>query len=555
MTDESVDKLGPITTAFPFFFVLDGSMHLVRAGDRLLQVVPELALGEPLDRGLRFERPMLIKRIDDIIEHKRDVFLLACTTESELRLRGQFFLIESGSDSVVFLGHPWITTLEQLDRTGLHLSDFPPHAGITDMLVLAQAKTSSLDEARKLANQLRKISRELQLRNEQLEHELKERKRLEDTVLQSQKMEAIGQLAGGVAHDFNNILLAINGFVMLTSRSLDSEHSAQEHLEHIRNATRRAAELTSRLLAFGQRQVMAPLPIDIKEAMGELQEILAPLIGETVQLSVDIDGDLGLVLADPPSFQQVFLNLILNARDAFEKPGTVQVHCSLVKLSEPRVLVRGTLGEGMWIKIVVRDNGSGIDKDILDRIFEPFFTTKQPGKGTGLGLATVWWIVERSGWVIDVESAPSVGSTFTVYMPKSEAVQAHASAKSEPYVEADEEGRVLLVEDEPLAREAVEMMLKLSGWIVTSASNGEEAMEKANAAIIPFDIVLTDMVMPGMTGRELAIELRARWPAMPIVFMTGYDPEAQGDASPGSEPILAKPFSQNKLMATLARAR
>ena len=542
--------------AFPFLFVLDRGLSVVRCGKRLSQVATGIQLGELMGESLRVERPLPCTTFEQLKSRIDDVFIINVTPVVGLRLRGQFFVAEeAGQESLVFLGHPWITELSQLAQFGLQLADFPAHAGIADMLVLLQAQTRGLAESRTLAEQVQTTSRELEIRNKQLEEELERRKRLEETVLHSQKMEAIGQLAGGVAHDFNNILLAITGHVALAKNAFSPDHPATADLQRILDATTRAAELTSRLLAFGRRQVMVPCAVDVGDALDEVVQILKPLLGEWVRVEVAQSSESAVVEIDPSALQQILLNLAINARDAFDKDGTVLIEYSKAEVTEKKMLPTGELSPGMWVGISVSDNGSGMDQDTVDRMFEPFFTTKAPGQGTGLGLSTVWWILERCGGKIDVESELGVGTKFTVYLPAcSDEVDFRVLQREEAASESEQAGRILLVEDEDIVRAPVAEMLRISGWEVVEACDGEDALAQVDAAESDFDIALSDMIMPGMDGRQLAQELNSRFPEMPIVLMTGYDAGAASGMLSAHQYILTKPFTLEALVAMLDKA-
>ncbi|MDG2306255.1 MAG: ATP-binding protein [Candidatus Binatia bacterium] len=548
-----IDVSEIIGSAFPFYLVVGQELEVVASGPRLAEVAPDLVLGRNFLDCLMIERPEGIACAADIFEREGDLFILSIP-DSRLRLRGQFypFATRGAGRRLLFLGHPWISELAQLAGLGLTLGDFPPHACIADMLVLLQTKNSMLEESRRLAASLKHASKELSERNSQLEDELARRARLEETVVQAQKMEAIGQLAGGVAHDFNNILLAINGHASLALRGAGGDSPLKRHLENVLEASNRAAELTSRLLAFGRRQVMDPIAVSVDEALEEAEHVLTPLLGERVKLEINLPGSLGTVLIDPTAFQQVLLNLAINARDAFGATGgVIRVVGSSLSIREAKPCRLGELTPGEWVMITIQDDGSGINPAILDRIFDPFFTTKQQGQGTGLGLSTVWWILERINGALDVSSEPG-NTVFSVYMRMDDGLGEDGSDSQASMGEGQlRPGRILLVEDEEMVRRPVRDMLKLLGWEVTEACCAEEAISFADNAEVPFDLVLTDMVMPGLGGRELAILLRDRWPELDLIFMTGYDPKAAKSELQTSEVTLSKPFDIDELEVIL----
>lgn len=550
--DDLNDILG---SAFPFHIVVDEALRVTGAGCRLTALVPGEILGRSMSDILEIERPARIHDRAGIVDAGGALFILG-VRDTRLRLRGQFFPYRTGdSEHLLFLGHPWINSLDDLQGQSLRLSDFPPHAGIADMLVLLQTSQSGLRESERLAGQLREAAGKLAERNEQLTLEMERRARTEEHVLQSQKMEAIGQLAGGVAHDLNNILLAITGHVSMALRQLDDREKVRGNLDNVLAASQRASELTSRLLAFGRRQVLNEVDVSVEAAFRELEQILEPLLGERVRLTVACDPGVGSVHIDSVAFQQVLLNLAINSRDAFpDGEGSIGIRADTITVEGSKTCLLGALEPGSWIRILVRDDGAGIAPEILDRVFEPFFTTKRQGEGTGLGLSTVWWVIERSGGALDVVSPADGGTEFTLYLRSSGEVRSgdEADRKAES---AQVTGRILLVEDEEMVRQPVVAMLELLGWEVVEASSAEGALELVcgddDASL---DLVLTDMVMPGLGGRDLAVRLRETRPELPVLFMTGYDPAGGEDPASATESIIGKPFGIEELETFLAEA-
>ena len=544
-----------IGSAFPFHLVLDSDLKVVDSGNRLPELVPGLAPGRELNAFLRIERPLRTRDFDQIRRSVGELFILS-VIEGDLRLRGQFFPYDHGAEQqVLFLGHPWIIDLGSMQAQGLRLADFPPHAGIADMLVLLQTQRSGLVESQGLAEKLRHASDELKARNLQLIEEIERRAQTEENMLQSQKMEAIGQLAGGVAHDLNNILLAINGHVSMAMRQVSTPEKVLENLEHVLAASKRATELTARLLSFGRRQVLSDVAVDIAHAFSEVEHILRPLLGERVELDFNASGEPGAVLIDPSALQQVLLNLAINARDAFgAQGGSIRITGQPFEVLKPRTCLLGELNRGHWVRIQVIDDGAGIDPEILERIFEPFFTTKPQGQGTGLGLSTVWWIIERSGGAMDVESSGAGGTTFSIYLRPTESPDPEKAPEDQGDQLQKTSGRILLVEDEDMVRQPVSSMLELLGWTVTEFSNAEDALVFIEGLDDSIDMVLTDLVMPGLSGREFAEMLREQWPDLPIIFMTGYDPDSAGGFLNADELVITKPFDLEELEAFLVKA-
>jgi CheY-like chemotaxis protein len=345
---------------------------------------------------------------------------------------------------------------------------------------------------------------------------------LEDTseqLRQSQKMEAIGRLAGGVAHDFNNLLLAINGYAELLAESVDGSEQ-KRFAQQIRAAGQRAAGLTQQLLAFSRRQVLQPRVLDLNDCVREIDEMLSRLIGADIDIKTDLSPDLQAVEADPGQIGQVLLNLAVNARDAMTAGGTLTIR---------------TRNDGRCAVLEVSDTGIGIDPETQEQIFDPFFTTKDVGEGTGLGLSTVYGIVTQSGGTMSVQSAPGEGATFSIRLPATDAVAtAHGTPTRELERGAD---RILVVDDEEIVRALLARLLSAQGYDVTAAASAREA----RAAEGPFDLLITDVVMPETDGVQLSGELQ-----IPLVlFISGYDQNSliEGDAN-----FLQKPFDRSELV-------
>jgi signal transduction histidine kinase/ActR/RegA family two-component response regulator len=360
--------------------------------------------------------------------------------------------------------------------------------------------------------------------------ELAERKRAEaalDTVQeqlrQAQKMEAVGRLAGGVAHDFNNMLSVILSYATLGQRKLPAGDRVREYLGEIHQAGVRAAELTRHLLAFSRQQPIRPMPVDINGVVSGLDGMLRTVIGEDVELRVALAGDLGIVVADPGQMEQIVVNLAVNARDAMPSGGKLTVETSNVDLDESYARDHLGVAAGAHVMLAVTDTGIGMDRATQQRIFEPFFTTKELGKGTGLGLSIVFGIVQQSGGHIWVYSEPGRGTTFKVYFPRvvdlaeSESVRAPPQASPERGSET-----VLLVEDEDQVRQLVCDILSADGYRVLAAAGPLEALELARDHHGSVDLLLADVVMPHMNGRELAARLKPLRPEMRVLFISGY---------------------------------
>lgn len=355
-----------------------------------------------------------------------------------------------------------------------------------------------------------------------------EKKRLEAQLLQSQKMESVGKLAGGVAHDFNNLLGIITGYGELLARRIPDDPSLRKYVGDILKAAKRAADLTHQLLAFSRKQVLQPRILDLNTAVGEMERMLRRLIGEDIDLVTLLADGLGRVMADPGQIEQVIMNLAVNARDAMPQGGRLTIETANVNLDAAYARSRPGVEPGSHVVLAVSDTGHGMPQEVLSHLFEPFFTTKEPGKGTGLGLATVHGIVKQSGGHIFVYSEPQHGTTFKIYLPRlEEAAEASKTVSAE--AEADwprGSETVLLVEDEASLRSLVRECLEGSGYAVIEARHAGHALEIAEGHAAPIDLLMTDVVMPGMSGRELARRLTVSHPSMKVLYMSGYTDDA-----------------------------
>ncbi len=378
-----------------------------------------------------------------------------------------------------------------------------------------------------------------------------ERKRLESQFLQAQKMEGIGRLAGGVAHDFNNLLTAILGYVEMAGNKLSGDNLAHEYFSSIRHAAERGASLTKQLLAFARRQITEPRVVDLNVLVLQMQDLLRRVIGEDVELRIVTARDLGSVRLDPAQFEQVLMNLVINARDAMPHGGVLTIETRDVDLDEHYARQHQGVMPGSYVMLAVGDTGMGMTEDVSRHLFEPFFTTKPPGKGTGLGLATCYGIVKQNGGHIWVYSEYGRGSTFKIFLPRT-GERAPRDLPVDPLVDslAGHE-TILVVEDEPLVRAISVESLEMLGYHVLQASNGEHALEVARRFPRTIHLVVSDVVMPSMGGPDLIRHLRLERPHVKVLFVSGYTDDAivrQGVLEPGVE-FLQKPFA----LTTLAR--
>ncbi|HXE90458.1 MAG TPA: PAS domain S-box protein [Terriglobales bacterium] len=386
--------------------------------------------------------------------------------------------------------------------------------------------------------------------------DITERRQLEQQLYQAQKMEAIGVFAGGLAHDFNNLLMITQSYATMLRESLPEGDRLHRHAEAILKAAERGARLTRQLLAFSRRQVLAPRVLNVNELLAELGEMLPRLIGEDIKVRMVLQPGIGRVRVDPGQLEQVVMNLATNARDAMPKGGTLTIETAEVELDQGYVQNHVGSRPGRHVMVALSDTGVGMDAETRSHIFEPFFTTKEAGRGTGLGLSSVYGIVKQSGGSIWVYSEPGRGSTFKIYLPLAEGVQEDAAAVAAPPPPATgRELTVLLVEDEEAVREATTDYLQVRGFRVLAALSGAEALQLAEQTPTPIHALVTDIVMPGMTGPELAHRFAELRPEVRVVFTSGYTGDtvlSQGMLKPGSV-LLQKPFPLEELVRTLRR--
>ena len=379
--------------------------------------------------------------------------------------------------------------------------------------------------------------------------DISERKLLEAQLRQAQKMEAVGRLAGGIAHDFNNLLTAIIGYTDLALADLREGDPMRQDMEEILRAAHRAAGLTRQLLAFSRQQVLAPRVLDLNEVVQTVDKMLGRLVGEDIELQSVLAPGLGHIKADPGQLEQVIVNLAVNARDAMPTGGKLTIETADVEVAETRGRDLTTVPAGRYVMLAITDSGTGMDEDTKARIFEPFFTTKEQGKGTGLGLATVYGIVKQSGGFIWVYSEPGHGTTFKIYLPR---VEGAADALAPPVgTAAVPRGTetVLIVEDEEAVRVLAKTALARKGYRVLEAANGGEALLLCESERAPIHLLVTDVVMPGLGGADLAQRLAPLRPDMKVLFISGYTDRAaarHGTMQPGAA-YLEKPFSLDAL--------
>ena len=402
-------------------------------------------------------------------------------------------------------------------------------------------KTDALEQANQLLKEEMEARREAEDSRDELEVAFKH----------AQKMEAVGRLAGGVAHDFNNLLTSITGNVSLARMDVPEDTPLSEVLIDIEEAAEKASVVTSQLLAFSRKQMTVTRVVDLNELIDKLVRMLGRLIGEDIELSLSLAEDLSAVDVDPGQIEQVVVNLAVNARDAMPRGGHFALETSNVRVEPAMAESRDGLLPGDYVRVRVKDDGCGMAPDIQERIFDPFFTTKKEGVGTGLGLATVYGILKRHGGHVEVASRPGRGSRFDLYLPAADGPVAKGETPRSPRPASGRGGVILLVEDEASVRRTVRRILARQGYEVYSADRAATALSLLEKQGLEPDLLLTDVVMPGMNGRELAERLRAARPELKVLLMSGYSENILTDEGHTLEGVhfLAKPYASETLAA------
>ena len=530
--------------AFPFHFAVDQAGRIVDAGPRLREIAGDRLDDLDFFSGRFVDLPFRITDLAALRSEEGGISVVSLPSLDGIRLRGEFVADAALPEAPVrFLGHPWIGSLQELQSQGLRLDDFPPHSGLSDMLVMLQSRESANADLRRLAADLRE-------RGRRLEEELSNRERLEAQLQHAQRMEAMGRLAGGVAHDFNTALTAIGGHASL-GRMSSTHDDARRHLEAISEAARRASEITARLLGFARRQPIAIESVDVETAVSEARALLDPLLGARTPLEVEIGEAMPGVLSDANRLQQAIVNLVINARDASPEGGVIRIGTRVETTEDPSVLRFGERPAGHWVIIEVEDQGTGMTDTVVEHAFEPFFTTKELGEGTGLGLAMVWSLVERSGGFIDLRTSSEEGTRLALHLPaaliEEVAVDPDDGSESCPVADSVGDGRrLLLVEDDPQALTAMTQLLESAGFRVEPVLSAEAATAVVDRAEEPFDVLVTDVVLSGISGDRLADTLKLRQPWLRVVFITGYD-RSQVLKGRDGDVVLSKPFSIEEL--------
>jgi PAS domain S-box-containing protein len=373
---------------------------------------------------------------------------------------------------------------------------------------------------------------------------------LEEQFFHAQRMEAVGRLAGGVAHDFNNLLTTILGYCDILLGRVSSDAETAQPVREIRRASERAAALTEQLLAFGRRQVIHPQLLDLNDVVRDLEQMLRRVVGEDIRIETDLTAGQAAVFVDRGQLEQLIMNVVVNSRDAMLRGGNLTLRTGQCHFDE--AFVQGNVGAkvGDYCLLEVVDTGCGMDEETLAKIFEPFFTTKAVGRGTGLGMAIVYGIVNQSHGHLKVTSSPGRGTTVSVFLPRQTAVVVPEQPVAAPLSAPGGSESVLLVEDEDALRRMITTLLSTRGYQVTAASNPEEALRRVREASGQFELIVSDVVMPGMSGRDMVDQVRKEWPGIPVLFVSGYagDMVLEHGVSGEQVAFLAKPFTLDELL-------
>jgi signal transduction histidine kinase len=378
---------------------------------------------------------------------------------------------------------------------------------------------------------------------------LESERKKEEQLRLSQKLEGVGKLAGGIAHDFNNLLTAILSYSDLSLRRLPEDHPIQNYIKEIKRAGERAASLTNQLLAFSRKQILKPIVLDINNLIADTSKMLCRLIGEDIEIELSLKPNLGKVKADPGQIDQVLMNLVVNARDAMPQGGKIIIETGNITFKEDVDCESYVIKSGSYVMASVCDQGSGMSEEVQKQIFEPFFTTKEVGKGTGLGLSTVYGIVKQSGGYITVESKAGGGTTFRIYFPRIEEATEETQKKSQEVVFTQGNETLLIVEDEELVLRLAQSILEECGYKVITASNSQDALRIFSEHPEQFHLVLTDVIMPSMSGRELVEKMTELRPDIKVIYMSGYTDDAvvRHGISYEGVAFLQKPFTAQEL--------
>ena len=387
-------------------------------------------------------------------------------------------------------------------------------------------------------------------------HDITNQRFLEEPLRQAQKMEAIGRLAGGIAHDFNNVLQVVSGYSDLLLRRLSRYRIPRQYVQEIKNVAEQGAVLTQQLMTLSRKSVLQPQVLDFKHIINNITPILGRVLGEDIELITSVSATLGHVSADPGQLEQVILNLAVNARDAMPQGGRLIIEAANVRVDTSLTSRPEGMVPGEYIRLAISDTGSGMDRETQLHIFEPFFTTKEAGKGTGLGLFTVYGIVTQNGGSMQVESAPGAGARFIIHLPRVNTPIKEVELESAPEFAPHGAETILLVEDEVVVRDLVRQVLQAVGYVVLEAANADQAVQLSTAHRGPIQLLLTDVVLPGLSGPEVAEQLTSTRQEMRAIYMSGYaqDRIKRYNIPTGQWLFLEKPFTPATLLANVREA-
>ncbi len=518
-------------------------------------VIAGLPLGA--DRAGQKVALHLLHSLTDALEETKQALLVACLLYGSIAVVLAGLSAGAVSQTVLTPFRGFVRFMRVVAESGDYSRRFDASRSTLEIRSLNDTYAQLIRSLAQNHDKLEQRTKQLARSNDTLTQQIAERERAEqalreseEQLRQSQKLEAIGTLAGGVAHDFNNLLTVISSYGELLISEVGADSPMRSDLEQVREAAGRAAVLTNQLLAFSRKQVLQPKVIDLNAAVDEIEKMLRRLIGEDIEIRTVKQRPLPRVKADPGQIEQVIMNLAINARDAMPKGGELTISTASVESVAGALEASDSPPPGAWVKLSVTDSGVGMDAATQGRIFEPFFTTKELGKGTGLGLSTVYGIVKQSAGNLSVRSSPGEGTTFDVYLPRvAEPIKESGRVSGENLAVGGNE-TILLVEDEDLVRALAERTLRVRGYHVLAARAGDEAIGLAAEHSGPIHLLLTDVVMPLMSGKDLEERLAPMRPEMRVLYMSGYTDDAivhHGVLDPGTE-FLPKPFTPTVLL-------
>ena len=534
-----------IAQAFPLSAVLDG--EVVRSVSDGLARVAGVTPGRSIRESLAAVRPSWAGV--PFSELRGRLLLLEVVNRPEVRLRAQLVLSEG---STVLLCNPLLSRFEDRDRLGFSMEDFGPMDATPDLVLGAQSQAQTVSQLEKVVADLREVSKTLVARNAELARALNARQKAEEKLVQAQKLEMLGQLAGGITHDFNNLGVAILGY---TEVGLEETRdvAAREALEGVRDAAQRASELTRRLLAFARKNPTSPERAEVVSEIRGIRRLLDRLIGGKIQIELDLSTKALFTDLDRTGIEQIVMNLAVNARDAMPEGGTLWISAREIGVVGEVAAEKG-ISPGRYVVLTVADTGCGMPPEVRARIFEPFYTTKGVGRGTGLGLSTVYGLVQGAHGVMNVRSKPGEGTTFEIMLPRRKQKGGQTLPTAQAAREILRGACVLVVDDERQVRQVVSRILERAGCRVVQAETPQDALTSLGKNV---EIALVDVNLGASSGVDLAAALLARRPDLGVALMSGgaYDPRLQAGLKAGLYRLLPKPFETDRLLSVLGAIR